>query len=189
MTHEKPTPAPVEVTALPCAHCGSEALIGQTLDDAWYAMCCVDHCIRIDKYWRTKAEAIAAWNTRHSAPAGEVVATYRHVKRGTTYQVVGAAELQATAYNVHEGDKLTIYRGQDGKLWARHEDEFHDGRFEQVEGTHPAPPADLMEALKRLLEEYVSNIDSHRLGGFYLDPEKEECVVEARAALAKHGGA
>ena len=50
-------------------------------------------------------------------------------------------------------------------------------------------PADLVEAVKWLLEEYVSNVDSYRMGGFYFDPEKEECVVEARAALAKHGGA
>lgn len=58
--------------------------------------------------------------------------TYRHVKRGTAYNVIGHAELQASTFNVHEGDKLVIYRGGDGKMWARLYDEFHDGRFELV---------------------------------------------------------
>ena len=49
---------------LPCPFCGGAPLIGQTLDDAWYAMCEQDHCARLDKYWPTKGEAIAAWGTR-----------------------------------------------------------------------------------------------------------------------------
>lgn len=56
---DKPTHTP-----LPCPFCGSKALIGQTLDDAWYAMCVVDHCCKLESYWRTEAEALTAWNTR-----------------------------------------------------------------------------------------------------------------------------
>lgn len=51
-------------TPLPCPFCGGEALIGQTLDGAWYAMCVVDHCCKLESYWRTEAEALTAWNTR-----------------------------------------------------------------------------------------------------------------------------
>lgn len=54
---------------------------------------------------------------------------YRHVKRGTVYEVVGVAELQIAANTPSEGDGLVIYRGDDGKFWARLADEFHDGRF------------------------------------------------------------
>ena len=54
-----------------CPVCGSPALVGQTLDDAWYVMCQEDKCLRIDNYWPTKDEAIAAWLSRTPAKAGE----------------------------------------------------------------------------------------------------------------------
>ncbi|MDA8251646.1 MAG: DUF1653 domain-containing protein [Rhodospirillales bacterium] len=56
---------------------------------------------------------------------------WRHRKRGTTYTVVGRAELQM-ATDLVDGAELVIYRGEDGRLWARQVDEFEDGRFEQV---------------------------------------------------------
>lgn len=56
---------------------------------------------------------------------------WRHKKRGTIYEVLGDAELQAEpGSGVEEGWMFTIYRGEDGKLWARPTNEFHDGRFE-----------------------------------------------------------
>lgn len=57
---------------------------------------------------------------------------WRHVGRGTTYTEVGRAELQVSAGFVEEGDTLVVYRGTDGKLWARPQHEFCDGRFEEV---------------------------------------------------------
>jgi len=59
----------------------------------------------------------------------------RHKKRGTTYTMVGYAELQMSVQRtLYEGDKLAIYRADsDDSLWARHSDEFIDGRFELVE--------------------------------------------------------
>lgn len=63
---------------------------------------------------------------------GEAVAVpataWQHVKRGTTYDVIGNAEVQATS-PVREGDVVVVYRGKDGKFWARPEPEFVDGRF------------------------------------------------------------
>ena len=41
----------------------------------------------------------------------------------------------------------------------------------------------LRAALSILLEEYVSDVDPYRVAGFYRDPETEDCVVKARAAL------
>ena len=60
------------------------------------------------------------------------MARWRHKKRGTTYEEIGRAELQIAAGAVFEGDTLVVYRGEDGKLWARGEREFEDGRFERL---------------------------------------------------------
>lgn len=69
---------------------------------------------------------------------------HRHKKRGTTYELLGIAEaqvskttenvFQADAYRpLREGDRLAVYRAEDGlRLWVRFEDEFRDGRFENV---------------------------------------------------------
>lgn len=62
----------------------------------------------------------------------------RHKKRGSTYAVLGVAELQIACSPIFEGSKLTIYRcEEDGKLWARDQIEFNDGRFEEL----PVAPA------------------------------------------------
>ena len=61
--------------------------------------------------------------------------THRHVKRGTEYEVIGNASVQAGSL-IHENDILVVYRGHDGKLWARPAHEFNDGRFESL----PTPP-------------------------------------------------
>ena len=75
---------------------------------------------------------------------------YRHVRRGSTYEVVGRARMQIgweTVARVARTDsrpavtagaleKLTfvVYRetDHDGQLWIRPESEFIDGRFEEV---------------------------------------------------------
>lgn len=60
--------------------------------------------------------------------------TYRHKKRGTTYKVVGRADLQA-GEPCPEGTTLVVYRClETGALWARPDTEFYDGRFEVLEG-------------------------------------------------------
>ncbi len=58
---------------------------------------------------------------------------FRHRTRGGIYEIVGNASLQnAGMFNLREGDNLVIYRGEDGRLWARPHVEFYDGRFEPV---------------------------------------------------------
>jgi|GEM_PF-4625087 len=103
-------------------------------------------------------------NTDHStAVSGAedrvVVERYRHLKRGTVYEVVGTAELQAEQL---QGDHaaLTIYRGENSKLWARNTAEFHDGRFERLaapaqtpERADPVREADMEKAFLRGYEE------------------------------------
>jgi hypothetical protein len=63
--------------------------------------------------------------------AGEA---YRHRARGTSYTIIGRANLQ-TDRPISDDESLVIYRGKDGALWARPVREFRDGRFE------PAPNA------------------------------------------------
>jgi hypothetical protein len=64
----------------------------------------------------------------------EIEATHRHINRGTLYRVLGEAELQTSIRALHlvKGDTLTVYQGEDGKLWIRDTEEFNDGRFEKV---------------------------------------------------------
>ena len=62
--------------------------------------------------------------------------THRHVKRGSSYQRVGTARVQASGL-IAEDDAVVVYRAEDGSLWARPMDEFNDGRFEPL----PLPPA------------------------------------------------
>lgn len=67
---------------------------------------------------------------------------WRHKKRGTTYTIVGNAQVQAeeplTDYEV-----VKVYRcEQTGELWVRRLAEFNDGRFERV----PPPPEIAKEA-------------------------------------------
>lgn len=75
------------------------------------------------------ADAIRDTLTTLASRTPEGMVRYRHKKRGTTYEVLGVAELQAEQPQVEKA-ALTIYRGDDGKLWARNTAEFHDGRFE-----------------------------------------------------------
>ncbi len=58
---------------------------------------------------------------------------FRHKKRGTTYEVIGEAEIQISIRTLEEGDIVIIYKDEkSGKLWARNRDEFFDGRFEEI---------------------------------------------------------
>lgn len=41
----------------------------------------------------------------------------------------------------------------------------------------------LKAALRNMVDEYVCNVDSYRTGGFYSDPRKDDCVINAEAAL------
>lgn len=78
-----------------------------------------------------KAVEAALEQVKDKMPA-RVGRTYRHLKRGTSYRVVGEALLQISTEQLKDGDSVTVYQGEDGKLFVRGTDEFHDGRFEEV---------------------------------------------------------
>lgn len=62
---------------------------------------------------------------------------WRHLKRGTTYEVVGVAKLQtALTEGLADETPMVVYRNEaNGKLSVRALDEFHDGRFEWLPTT------------------------------------------------------
>lgn len=57
--------------------------------------------------------------------------THRHVKRGSSYQIVAHARLQ-TERPLEDNRDVIVYEGEDGAVWVRPYHEFHDGRFEQI---------------------------------------------------------
>lgn len=87
---------------------------------------------------KQRRKAASAELARLRAAAG-VPYTHRHKKRGTLYRVLGNAGVQVEGSLVDE-DVVVVYQGEDGKLWARAHEEFHDGRFEALAAA-PAPGA------------------------------------------------
>ena len=78
---------------------------------------------------------------------------WQHVKRGTAYEVLGVAELQnGNVKGLREGARLAVYRGDDGKLWAREEGEFTDGRF-RLTFTTPTLGDSLATSVAETMEE------------------------------------
>jgi hypothetical protein len=61
------------------------------------------------------------------------MSTWRHKKRGTQYELVGLAMLQTSnTGGLNDNHPMVVYRDQAGTLWVRPEDEFFDGRFEEI---------------------------------------------------------
>lgn len=59
--------------------------------------------------------------------------TFKHKKRGTTYDYIGEAQLQ-TDVPMNDCEMVVIYRCKEtGMLWVRRQVEFYDGRFERLE--------------------------------------------------------
>lgn len=62
--------------------------------------------------------------------------SYRHVKRESVHLVLCRGEAQCATGPIQEGDEVEIYLDPDdenGKVWVRRVEEFHDGRFERIE--------------------------------------------------------
>lgn len=85
-----------------------------------------------------RIEALSA--ARADGPGGGWAPTHRHVKRGTMYQVLDEVDLQ-TEKPLSDYAVLTLYRGEDGRLWARPTSEFNDGRFAALSPAMVEPTA------------------------------------------------
>ena len=56
---------------------------------------------------------------------------YKHVKRGTVYDLMCEDAIFQGDF-VNDNDVLCIYMGENGQIWVRLKEEFHDGRFEEI---------------------------------------------------------
>lgn len=86
------------------------------------------------EYVETKSDAgYVSWLEQQlmSARATPAQRCWRHLKRGSVYAELSRGKLQA-AQPVAEGASLVSYRGADGQVWFRPEEEFEDGRFVEV---------------------------------------------------------
>lgn len=90
---------------------------------------------------------------------------YRHVKRGTVYEVVGRAELQVNNIALCDGVTMVIYRGDDGKLWVRGEAEFMDGRFEIVADVISAHPSERVAAKLDKVVDWGKPLEAYHTDG------------------------
>ena len=85
-------------------------------------------------------------------------------------------------------EKLIAEREMAANWWKEAVELTQQARLQYSEEKARAEKAEaerdrLRAALSILLEEYVSDVDPYRVAGFYRDPETEDCVVKARAAL------
>ena len=71
----------------------------------------------------------------------------RHIKRGSTYTIVGPVGIQAPGHcPLTDEETVVLYQGDDGKFWARRPDDLADGRFEVLAAApKPEPSADMVE--------------------------------------------
>lgn len=113
-----------------------------------------------------------------------VARRFRHKKRGTIYTLIGVGRAQGT---LNDEEPVVLYRGDDGGLWVRHQTEFSDGRFEEVEALTRTDndASGLVEALELIGKRKLSG----PFKGGQVVGERREMIEIARAALAKHSNA
>lgn len=104
---------------------------------------------------------------------------WRHVKRGTCYEVIGPATLQTATYLADEA-ALVVYRGEDGKLWAREPSEFLDGRFESVATAHAGELRAVGDAIQRAWNSHDRRVFD--LPPIDLSRAEMDCLAEAAIA-------
>jgi len=55
-----------------------------------------------------------------------------HLKRGTKYVENDRAKIQIATTPPVEGDVVVVYRGENGDVYCRKQEEFEDGRFKEI---------------------------------------------------------
>lgn len=89
-----------------------------------------------------------------NSSSSRIGSKWKHAKRGTVYEVIAHAELQMSA-DLVDGTELVVYRGEDGRLWAREEEEFLDGRFTELTAARIEPRTDAT-AMRSILDDVAA---------------------------------
>lgn len=94
---------------------------------------------------------------------------FRHKKRGTTYRLIGYAQVKC-ATPLTEYEVVAVYRAETGPiddehgLWVRRKADFEDGRFEEIRSQPPkaraAMPSDALTMARDTL------LFMHEMGGY-----------------------
>ena len=84
----------------------------------------------------------------------EVGQWFKHVKRGTSYEVVALGSIQ-TSQPIGDDCYVVIYRGENGHHWVRPYVEFDDGRFEPIEPI-PTSPREIIGMLVEALSPFAN---------------------------------
>lgn len=140
-----------------------------------------------------KFEKKAACHGIRALPAALVSGErVHHVKRGSTYRVIGRGAIQ-TDTPLKDYAEVVVYQGDaDGKLWVRPVGEFDDGRFAAiaVDASQTPDPVlsdprvkALVEALRRIREAWPTVRDAEGSGGTI-----SAAIDEIDAALAEIDG-
>jgi hypothetical protein len=115
---------------------------------------------------------------------------FRHKKRGTTYRLIGEAQIQC-ASPLTEYEVVTVYRAEVGPLndesglWVRRKAEFEDGRFEEIEATTPPPKPE--DALRDVADERKRQIEVERWTVEHDDGHSDGEMALAAACYAMAG--
>jgi hypothetical protein len=121
---------------------------------------------------------------------GGGVRRFRHKKRGTTYRLIGEAQIQC-ASPLTEYEVVTVYRAEVGPLndesglWVRRKAEFEDGRFEEIEATTPSPKPE--DALRDVADERKRQIEVERWTIEHDDGHSDGEMALAAACYAMAG--
>jgi hypothetical protein len=124
--------------------------------------------------------------------AGLVERLMSKVFGNLTPGAIDHADLDGMAFLVEDAaDALTTLSAENERLIEANRlrmEETHKERAEAKLWFEKAQEwkacVDVLEAaLRGMIDEYVCNVDSFRTGGFYSDPRKDDCVVNAEAAL------
>ncbi|WP_206110873.1 nucleoside triphosphate pyrophosphohydrolase family protein [Rhizobium daejeonense] len=85
----------------------------------------------------------------------------RHKRRGTEYTVIGTGRIQI-GKPLNDMDHVVIYWGDFGDLWVRGEDEFLDGRFEELPKPINRISLEDVEMMRALANEPRNALDAYQ---------------------------
>lgn len=109
----------------------------------------------------------------------------KHLKRGSTYRVIGEARLQSDLPLSDMADLILYQSESDGSIWARPPAEFLDGRFASIEGPEFAAPLDYTQLIARLLDEGENDRQHLREAKITLQLQRSEAAEAISLLLSR----